>query len=275
MVVTFSPDILALDFDGVICDGLIEYFQTAWQAYCQIWNLSDLTPPDGLAEQFYGLRPVIETGWEMPVLLRSLLLNTSSTDIFQDWPTIARAQMSADGIEKKALADAVDGCRDRWIQSDLDHWLAQHRFYPGVLETLTQFLNSHTHTVIISTKEGRFIHRLLQQQGIDMPRELIYGKEVKRPKYETLRLVIEDVIQQGKSQVSSDLAMENTVASQHSRVMFVEDRLKALQAVTTQSDLKSVQLFLADWGYNTEGDRTLAKEGDRIQLLSLEQFTGV
>jgi len=65
--------ILALDFDGVICDGLIEYFQTAWRTYCQIWKPSLPTPPAGAAS-FYQLRPVIETGWEMPVLIRALVL---------------------------------------------------------------------------------------------------------------------------------------------------------------------------------------------------------
>ncbi|MHC5726941.1 MAG: HAD family hydrolase, partial [Nostoc sp.] len=33
-----SPTILALDFDGVICDGLIEYFEVSWRTYCQIWS---------------------------------------------------------------------------------------------------------------------------------------------------------------------------------------------------------------------------------------------
>jgi 3-deoxy-D-manno-octulosonate 8-phosphate phosphatase KdsC-like HAD superfamily phosphatase len=28
-----APQTLALDFDGVLCDGLLEYFETAWRAY--------------------------------------------------------------------------------------------------------------------------------------------------------------------------------------------------------------------------------------------------
>ncbi|TAF20763.1 MAG: HAD family hydrolase, partial [Nostocales cyanobacterium] len=39
-----SPTILALDFDGVICDGLIEYFEVAWRTYCQIWSSAKDTP---------------------------------------------------------------------------------------------------------------------------------------------------------------------------------------------------------------------------------------
>lgn len=261
MVFNPSPDLLALDFDGVICDGLIEYFQTAWAAYCQVWQPDDPTPPQGLAEQFYPLRPVIETGWEMPVLLRSLLLNTDIDAIVKDWPTVAQTLMAADGVDPKALAMAVDGGRDRWIQTDLENWLAQHRFYPGVLTTLKHFLASSTHTVIISTKEGRFIHQLLQQQGVDLPRELIYGKEVKRPKYETLRLLIRELSTQSPTKSSPT-------------VVFIEDRLEALQATTQQPDLECVQLYLADWGYNMAAERDRVRQaGERIQLLTLSDFT--
>ena len=254
-------DILALDFDGVICDGLIEYFQTAWSAYCQIWQPSDTTPPDGLAEQFYPLRPVIETGWEMPVLLRSLLLNTPADDILHDWPGVAQQRVDDENLDPKALARAVDGSRDLWIQSNLDHWLSQHRFYPGMLEWFGDYLKSSTHTVIISTKEGRFIQELLAQQEIDIPRHHIYGKEVKRPKYETLRLVMEEV----KEQTAKAVETLN--------VAFIEDRLKALQLVAEQPDLVHVQLYLADWGYNTAADRARVDSLEGIGLVSLADIS--
>ncbi|MEM9216422.1 MAG: HAD family hydrolase [Cyanobacteria bacterium P01_F01_bin.150] len=254
-------DILALDFDGVICDGLIEYFQTAWSAYCQIWQPSDTTPPDGIAEQFYPLRPVIETGWEMPVLLRSLLLKIPADDILNDWPGVSKRLVANESLAPKAIAKAVDGSRDLWIQSNLDHWLSQHRFYPGVLDWVKGYLASPTHTVIISTKEGRFIQQLLAQQQVDIPPHHIYGKEVKRPKYETLRLVMADV----KPHLNKD--------SDSLQVAFLEDRLNALQLVADQPDLKHVQLYLADWGYNTAADRSRVESLNGIELLSLSDVS--
>ena len=47
--------LFALDFDGVLCNGLIEYFQTAWRAYCQVWSPSVITPPRGSRSQFLSL----------------------------------------------------------------------------------------------------------------------------------------------------------------------------------------------------------------------------
>ncbi|XTZ20952.1 MAG: HAD family hydrolase, partial [cyanobacterium endosymbiont of Rhopalodia fuxianensis] len=38
MVISTEPQILALDFDGVICNGLLEYFQTTKSTYTQIWT---------------------------------------------------------------------------------------------------------------------------------------------------------------------------------------------------------------------------------------------
>ena len=33
-----APTLLALDFDGVVCDGLREYFQTAWKVYGEVFE---------------------------------------------------------------------------------------------------------------------------------------------------------------------------------------------------------------------------------------------
>ena len=247
-----KPNILALDFDGVICDGLIEYFASTKRAYQQIW--SDEID-ERLAPKFYQLRPVIETGWEMPILLRALFLGIEQAKILADWQSISLKLLKSEGLEKQNVVQQLDGVRDSWIKHDLDEWLALHRFYPGVIKRLEQIINSEVEFYIVTTKEGRFVRQLLQQQNIDLATERIIGKESKRPKYETLRIIRDSY------QNSSDLS-----------IFFVEDRLKALQQVAQQSDLDCVSLFLADWGYNLQRDRNLASQNSRIGLLSLERF---
>ncbi len=250
-----SPNILALDFDGVVCDGLIEYFQTAWRAYCELVSPDSATPPEGLAERFYPLRPVIETGWEMPILLYGLMHGVEDAAVLQHWPNLVPKLLQESGVEAKAAAQAVDGVRDRWIKTDLEGWLSLHRFYPGVLDRIRQVLETGVQPMIISTKEGRFIQQLLAREGLDLPREDIMGKEVKQPKYESLQQLL-----QGQRNAPPT-------------IWFVEDRLKALQSVRRQPDLDSVQLFLADWGYNTETDRQAARSDQHIRCIALEQFS--
>jgi hypothetical protein len=282
------PTILALDFDGVICDGMLEYFQSTWRTYCKIWqpvgaiHESPLQPPEGLEPSFARLRPVIETGWEMPVLIRSLIQGISEAEILADWHSIAQQIVEQENLNQTELAKILDQTRDKWIQDDLSGWLSLHRFYPGVVETLKwaiaqnakafttneknakafttneknakAFTTNPMKTVIITTKEGRFVKQLLQQQGVDLGATEIFGKECQRPKHQIIRELI------GK-------------ATGKSVVWFVEDRIKTLRSVQQQPDLTEVKLYLADWGYNTEGDRTLARETPGIQLISLSQFS--
>ncbi|GAB4543383.1 MAG: HAD family hydrolase [Pleurocapsa sp.] len=250
----YQPTILALDFDGVICDGLREYFATTQKTYQQIWSNEGLAVNDDYAPSFYKLRPVIETGWEMPILLRALVLGATESEILKDWSAIANQIITSEQLDKKTVAQKLDGVRDNWIKTDLDAWLALHRFYPGIIEKLKEILNSSTQLYIVTTKEGRFVRQLLQQQGIELSASQIIGKESKRPKYETLRL------------------LKKPITGNNNSIWFVEDRIKALQQVQQQSDLQQVNLFLADWGYNIERDRNLAQSDRHIKLLSLQQF---
>ena len=251
-----TPTILALDFDGVICNGLTEYFDVAWLTYCQIWSQNNQTPPDDLASKFYRVRPVIETGWEMPVLVKALVEGIAEEKIFQEWESIAQELLTKDNLKAGELSTGLDRIRDEWITRDLDGWLGLHRFYPGIIEKINATLVSEVKLYIISTKEGRFVQQLLEKEGVKLQREMIFGKEVKRPKYEILRELIQE------ANISPDT------------VWFVEDRLKTLQLVKQQPDLDNVRLFLADWGYNTPADKVTAQNDSRIHLLSLSQFAG-
>jgi phosphoglycolate phosphatase-like HAD superfamily hydrolase len=249
-----SPKILALDFDGVICDGLIEYFEVAWLTYCAIWSPADNTPPDDLALRFYRLRPVIETGWEMPILIKALLAGMSDEQILQEWVTITPQILLQNKLQAREVGAKLDHLRDEWIARDLESWLSLHKFYPGVIEKIKLTLASDVQLFIVTTKEGRFVQQLLQQEGVNLPPGAIFGKEVKRPKYEILRELIQSANQQPSS------------------LWFVEDRIKTLQLVQQQTDLADVKLFLADWGYNTQTERKSAQNDQHIQLISLSQF---
>lgn len=246
-----SPQILALDFDGVICNGLEEYFQTARSAYQQIWPGSSIA--DETATIFKQLRPVIETGWEMPVLLRAIAIDVPPLEIASDWATVRDRIVASEGIEPQKVGQQLDGVRDRWIEEDLEEWLSLHQFYPGIIDLLQSLIHSSIQLYIVTTKEGRFVQQLLRQQGVDLVAENIFGKEVKRPKPETLRRIIAQ-------------------SSSGSQLFFVEDRFKTLEITSQQSDLAQVELFLADWGYNTESDRIAAGQHSRIRLISLRQF---
>lgn len=256
----FAPTILALDFDGVICDGMLEYFQTAWRTYCQVWQPKNQTPPDDLAPSFYRLRPVVETGWEMPILLRALMLGITEAKILEDWSAIVQKLILSENLDAKDIGRQLDAIRDEWIATDLEGWLGLHQFYPGVIERISRILSpekdnpeNFTQLYIVTTKEGRFVQQLLQKQGIQLAASQIIGKECQRPKYKTLLELVK-------------------ITDDASQIWFVEDLLKTLQLVEQQFELNEVRLYLANWGYNTPEHQEFVRNEPRIKLLSLSMF---
>ncbi|PSB02449.1 HAD family hydrolase [Merismopedia glauca] len=248
-----QPTILALDFDGVICNGMSEYLATSWQTYGRIWGLETSEMPDSLGDRFSKFRPLIETGWEMPVLIRALILNIPETEITQNWSSVCQNILDRDHLTSLEIAKQLDGLRDEWIERDVDSWLALHEFYPGIVERLKGLFDSPTKLVIITTKEGRFVDEILNQQAIRIDRINIFGKEQKRPKSATLK----QLIAQNQDEV----------------IWFVEDRYQTLQKIVANPDLVSVKLYLADWGYNTARERQLARIDSKVKLISLVDFS--
>jgi hypothetical protein len=76
------PNILALD-----CDGMREYFEASRRSYMKIWP-DEKVPGDDLFAAFRDLRPVIITGWEMPLLLRAIVQERPESAILQNWAAV-------------------------------------------------------------------------------------------------------------------------------------------------------------------------------------------
>lgn len=248
-----TPTILALDFDGVLCDGTAEYFGAAWRVWRRLRPSAAPDPPRGLVDRYARVRPVIEHGWEMPLLVMALLAGVGEAEILERWRP--EALLGELGRTRDEIAAVLDGVRDEWIAADEGDWLDQHRFYPGAIQRLRRLTGGPTRVVIVTTKEGRFARKLLARQGLDLGVEDVYGKEAGRSKPVIVRELVEP-----RSPARS--------------LWFVEDRLKTLEAVKSTPGLDDVGLFLAGWGYNTPRDREAARGDSRVVLLSLERFTG-
>jgi phosphoglycolate phosphatase-like HAD superfamily hydrolase len=246
------PAILALDFDGVLCDGMREYFESAWRAYRRLRPGAPPAPPVGLFQRFARLRPLVETGWEMPVLIGALLAGASRASLARDWRP--EAWLADVGGSREAVGDALDRVRDEWIAGDEPGWLASHVFYPGVIERLRGLAGGPARIVVVTTKEGRFARKLLARQGVTLGDADVYGKEARRSK--------------------GTILLELVAGGDAARVWFVEDRLRTLEDVTREPALDGARLFLAAWGYNTAADRAAAQRDGRIVLLSLDRFCG-
>ncbi len=250
-----EPRLLALDFDGVICDTVREGCRSAWQVCRELVPLEGDAPPPELASRFVRLRPVVEHGWEFPVLLLAILDGVPEATIWNAFQTTCREQILGKyHVTPRQLAARFDAVRDRAIAKSLDDWLADQGLYTGVADRLCAVLESGTALYVLTTKEGRFAHKLLETHGVRMPADRVWGKEQARPKPELLR------------------TLAKTHGLAYREIWFVEDRLKTLEAVARETQLAEVGLYLALWGYVMPTDRDKVAMEPRIVPLSLERF---
>lgn len=252
-----GPDVLALDFDGVLCEGAREYFETSRRTYVRTWP-EEPPPTDALFSAFRRLRPVIESGWEMPLLLRAIVRREPEDVIATAWSAVRDHLLRVGALQGEALIRSlratVDHVRREWIAADARGWLDRHAPYCSV-EDLRRVIDGPPRTAVVTTKEGEFARRILDHWGIVI--HDIEGKESGSHKCDNLRALISVQVVPGGGRP---------------RLWFVEDRLETLRCVTTHPDLADVGLFLAAWGYNTAAAREMARRDPRIRLLELATF---
>ena len=251
------PNILALDFDGVLCDGMREYFETSRRTYRKVWPDEEV-PDEILFPTFQTLRPVIMTGWEMPLLLRAIVQARAESSLLQNWEAVRDELVTSGKLHGEALvsrlAYTLDEVRRDWIATDRRDWLERHVPYCA-LDDVRCLLAEPEQAVLVTTKEGEFAAHILEHWGIHLA--AIQGKEAGTHKCENLRALIADY---------------TAAHGRRPRLWFVEDRLETLRHVTIHPDLADVGLFLAVWGYNTPEMQASVRNDGRIQLLDLEQF---
>ncbi|XP_050386470.1 uncharacterized protein LOC126802803 isoform X2 [Argentina anserina] len=256
-------DLYALDFDGVICDSCGESSLSAVKAAKVRWpalfNGVDSTLESWVLDQMRIVRPVVETGYENLLLVRLLLemrvpsMRKSSVvegltveGILERWSELKPVIMEQWGENRDGLIDLFGKVRDEWMDQDLETWIGANRLYPGVGDAL-KFSSSTVY--IVTTKQNRFADALLRElAGVTIPPERIFGLG-SGPKVEVLKQI------------------------QKKHQGFLEDRLATLKNVIKEPELDGWNLYLGDWGYNTQKEREEAARISRIQSLQLSDFS--
>lgn len=244
--------LLALDFDGVICDSAAETAISGWKAAAHIWpdKFTEPLPPQDIVEKFRRIRPYLETGYQSIFMIRMLVDGEAETSFQYSLAEKFAVMMEDFKLTKEKLVHEFGAVRDAWIQSDLDSWLAPQNPYPNTIESLKSALQKHR-VLILTTKQERFVKAWLGHFNVDFPQEDIIGLDRKTPKEETLA---------------------ELVRANKKNIHFVEDRLKTLQRVAAIPSLKRVNLHYADWGYGTPAELHEAKSLTRIDTITLSDF---
>lgn len=241
-MVAVNNKFYALDFDGVICDSAIETGISGWQVATHIWDDMPKAMPEQIMMDFRQIRPVMETGFEAILICRLLFEGIQPDLLMADCGKQMEIILIRDQLNIADLKQRFGEYRDNWIESDFLGWLKMNPLYTGISNLLQQI--PLPQLFIITTKQERFVQAILEANQIKIMPENIYGldRKLKKP------------------QILNDLLHSHPQAA----ILFVEDRLPTLLDVINTAPLSTIQLYFANWGYNTADDKQHAHRHPRI-----------
>ena len=236
--------LLVFDFDGVIVDGMAEYWWSAWHAARSLDAEPQGLSPDHVPQSFRRLRPWIHHGWEM-VLLAAELRGLEETVWVEGYDVEQGAALRRRGWSGDLLQEALDRARRQAVREDRSAWLQLHRPFPGLIQRLQTLGDEGLDWAVLTTKSEAFTAELLN--AFDLHPARLDGLEAGP-----------------KPQVLLQLQQERPLRG------FVEDRRATLETVLSTEGLQTLPCFLADWGYLKPTDRTELPPG--VHLVDLERL---
>ncbi|MDH5358734.1 MAG: HAD family hydrolase [Gammaproteobacteria bacterium] len=240
----------ALDFDGVLCDSAVETSITGWKVASQLWSDMPTDTPSHIIELFRQVRPAMETGYEAILIMRLLFEKVSVSTLLNNFTDSIIAIIDREQLAIPDLKKLFGTTRDQWIDQNLHEWIAMNPLFDGIATKLKHLDQDWCY--IITTKQERFVSQILNANNLSLPAEQIFGLDRKLSKQQIL---------------------VNLLANHpEHKILFVEDRLPTLVNVLEDSRLEDIELFFADWGYNTPQDRQTATEL-AITTINLADFS--
>ncbi|KAL5143800.1 hypothetical protein HKD37_09G026660 [Glycine soja] len=233
----------ALDFDGVICDSCGETAISALKAAKLRWpplfDGVDSTIKDWIVDQMITVRPVVETGYETLLLVR-LLLETRV-------PSIRKSSVS-EGL-------TVEDILENWFKLKpiiMEEWNENR-------EELIDLFGKVRDDWLYSSKQSRFADALLRELAGSQGRSVKEASENARtPRADTTVKI---------------LCFQRPFYLIYPLLSFVEDRLAILKNVVKEPELDNWNLYLVNWGFNTQKEREEAEANPRIQVIELSDFS--
>ncbi len=245
-----STTLYALDFDGVICHSAIETAGTAWITAQTLWpDMQDEGITDSRIQEFVKIRPCLEYGYEATLIMRLLYQQTGLNTDCSNYQTQIQKLIASNRFNIEELQLLFGRARDAQIMQDEADWLTNNPLFDGIANKLKRLHDEEW--VIVTTKQERFVKKILQGNSIELAGNRLFGLEKKLSKQTVLQNMIE--------------------ANPDRPITFIEDRLPTLLGVQQNPALQLVKLQLVDWGYNTDIERDSARKNG-IEVIALESF---
>ena len=253
--------IFLFDFDGVIVDGMDEYWHSSLLACEKFLNSPNIAVDQKLYKKvpniFKEIRPWVKYGWEMILIVHEIIKKENSLNNFNKVNYINKYHQNCQRILKdncwlaKDLQKILDKSREYQIEKDFEKWVNLHNPFFEVVKFIEELKKREIKTGIITTKGEIFAEKILKQLNI-FP-EFVFG-------YES----------------GTKIEIAEKVAQNYEILGFIEDRKKTLIDIKQNYKTSHIPCLLADWGYLKEKDRYNLSNGIKLlKLDDLEQLVAI
>ena len=257
-----NRNVIALDFDGVICDSAAECVVSAYGAYVEAkgeeFDPMESVVPDYFRDGFYRLRPLIRDGRDYVMILYLLDLGVpieDQDDFDHALETRLPDLLHIFGVEDgPGLEASFQKYRAGFRGRDEGGWMDRNPLYGGMKEALSLRDGDMSRLFVTTSKPSTVAKEILEHNGFTLPEGHVLGKDMvgRSPdKNVHMRLVSE----------ASGVGYED--------IHFVDDQVAHLESAMGLG----VNCYLASYGYTTEKQVDKAR-GLRIEVLEEEELAG-
>ena len=241
-----QADLLAMDFDGVIADSIMECAVVAYNGFArhkgfnnQIYTPKDIDPVE--LDIFKQTRPFIRSGEDYIYLYHAMNEGVKIGEQ-DDFDNFKNKYIDLKDLYYKLFCLA----RNRLLNDHYEEWISLSPLYNG----MDTFLNSVLKKVhIISTKASRYIVSLLSHFDVRIDRVNIHSTENG----------------QSKAQILLDIMDSKNISNQNTT--YIDDHIDTLIGMQRTN----ANCLLATWGYNNKNLFNLV-ENTNIEMIGLKKF---
>ena len=256
-----NQKLVLFDFDGVIVDGMQEYWFSSSLA-CREYLISKelpLTLKNNLpvSNTFRYIRPWVKYGWEMVLITHEILKKNNPLDEFNKNLFVNNYHQNCLNIltrnswNHQTVQKSLDDARKHQMDLNFDNWMNLHLPFNKVISFIKKANDNGLKIGIISTKGRIFTQKILHK--LDIFPELIFGYEC-----------------------GTKLEIITNLSCSYRIIGFIEDRRKTLMNIINNDKTRHIPCFLANWGYLKESDKlNLPKELKVLKLNDLEDILAV
>jgi len=229
--------VLALDFDGVICDSAREAFEVALRSYAELRPGSALGERErsALYDAFLELMPLGNRAEDYGTVLAALDEGCE----LPDQEAYDRFRAAQDPAWLKRYHGQFYEVRSALASGDPEGWRALMRPYEAFLDVLRRRAGAVTYAIATS-KDRASVDALLDTYGVAelFPPQLIFDKET------------------GEKKAAHLERLHERLRVAYPEMTFVDDKVNHLDSVAGLG----ARCALAAWGYNGPREHELARE---------------